>query len=229
MRESDLYPVVKSFLEGQGYEVKAEVKDCDVVGLRGDEPPLIVELKTGLNLTILLQAVDRLAVSETVYLAVPSGAGPNGRRRKADVTRLCRRLGLGFMVVDQERALVEVRCDPGPYQPRRQPKREAALLREFAERAGDFNEGGQSGRPIVTAYRQDALRLAQALLEHPKAPKDLKSETGVERAGLILRDNHYGWFFRVEKGIYALSDAGVSALEHYADVLRALSEGRCPS
>ncbi|MEM9716296.1 MAG: DUF2161 family putative PD-(D/E)XK-type phosphodiesterase [Pseudomonadota bacterium] len=222
MRETDLYPVVKDFLEGQGYDVKAEVTDCDVVALRGDEPPLIVELKTGLNLTVVLQAVDRLAVSDTVYLAVPSGAGPKGRRRKSDVVKLCRRLGLGFLLVDLKRNLVEVQCDPGPYQPRRQPKREAALLKEFAKREGDFNTGGQSGRPLVTAYRQDALRLCKALQEEPNAPKFLKQITGVERAGVILRDNHYGWFFRVEKGVYALSEAGGEALEVYADVVKAL-------
>ena len=39
------YPAVKAFLEGQGYDVKAEVQGCDVVGTRGDEPPVIIELK----------------------------------------------------------------------------------------------------------------------------------------------------------------------------------------
>jgi len=222
MRETDLYPVVKAFLEGQGYAVKAEVKDCDVVALRGDETPVIVELKTGLNLTVVLQAIDRLAVSDTVYLAVPSGASPKGRRRKADVTRLCRRLGIGFMLVDLTRQLVEVQCDPGPYEPRKQPRRAAALLKEFAKREGDFNAGGQTGRPLMTAYRQDALRLADALRVAPNSPRTLKTMTGVERAGPILLANHYGWFFRVEKGVYALSDAGLAALETYADVIAAL-------
>lgn len=222
MRETDLYPIVKAYLEGQGYEVKAEVTDCDVVAMRGQEPPVIVELKTGLNLTVVLQAVDRLAVAETVYLAVPASSAPQTRRRRNDVVKLCRRLGLGFLLVDVTRGLVEVQCDPGPYQPRKQPKREAALLKEFAKREGDFNAGGQTGRPLVTAYRQDALRLANALREDASAPKDLKAVTGVEKAGPILSANHYGWFFRVEKGVYALSDAGLEALETYKDVVAAL-------
>ncbi|MEO0341848.1 MAG: DUF2161 family putative PD-(D/E)XK-type phosphodiesterase [Pseudomonadota bacterium] len=223
MRETELYPIVKLFLEGQGYVVKAEVKDCDVVGLRGTEPPVIVELKTALNLTVVLQAVDRLTVADHVYLAVPSSVAPASRRRRAQTVALCRRLGLGVLWVDLVRGLVEVASDPGPYQPRRTPKREAALLKEFAQRAGDFNEGGQSGRPVVTAYRQDALRLAVGLENGPQSPKALKASTGVEKAGVILRDNHYGWFFRVEKGVYARSDAGDRALETYAEVVKALS------
>ena len=35
-REEDLYAPVKAFLEGQGYEVKAEVRDCDLY--RGSIP-----------------------------------------------------------------------------------------------------------------------------------------------------------------------------------------------
>ena len=43
--ESDLYAPVKALLEGQGYVVKGEVRGCDVVAVRGREPPVIVELK----------------------------------------------------------------------------------------------------------------------------------------------------------------------------------------
>ena len=50
MRETDLYPPVKAFLEAQGYTVKGEVEGCDVVALRGDEPPVVVELKTAFSL-----------------------------------------------------------------------------------------------------------------------------------------------------------------------------------
>ena len=44
MRERSLYPPVKSFLEAQGYEVKGEVNGCDLVAIRGEEAPVIVEL-----------------------------------------------------------------------------------------------------------------------------------------------------------------------------------------
>ena len=68
--ESDLYAPVKALLEGQGYVVKGEVRGCDVVGVRGEEPPVIVELKRVFGLSLVLQGVDRLALSDRVYLAV---------------------------------------------------------------------------------------------------------------------------------------------------------------
>ena len=71
MRETDLYAPVKRHLELQGYEVKAEVRGCDVVAVRGVEVPLIVELKLGLTLQLLYQAVGRMAISEHVYIAIP--------------------------------------------------------------------------------------------------------------------------------------------------------------
>ena len=83
--ESDLYPAVKAFLEGQGYDVKAEVCGCDVVATRGDEPPVIVELKVSFNLALLLQGIDRLSLTDRVYLAV---SRPRSRRaRGASVQR----------------------------------------------------------------------------------------------------------------------------------------------
>ena len=57
MRETDLYAPIKSFLEGQGYEVKAEVASADVVACRADEEPLIVELKTSFSLALVHQGV----------------------------------------------------------------------------------------------------------------------------------------------------------------------------
>ena len=73
--ETSLYAPVKAFLEGQGYTVKGEIRTCDVVARRGDEPPVIVELKTGLTLELLLQGVQRLSLADTVYLAVPAPRG----------------------------------------------------------------------------------------------------------------------------------------------------------
>ena len=48
MLEHALYPPVKAFLETQGYVVKGEVNGCDLVAIRGEEPPVIVELKNDL-------------------------------------------------------------------------------------------------------------------------------------------------------------------------------------
>src|SRR5262249_23935050 len=110
--ESDLYAPVKAFLEAQGYEVKAEVTGCDVVGTRGDEPPVIVDLKLPFTLALVLQGVDRLTMTARVSLAVPQPRGRGAGRApiyRRDVRALCRRLGLGLMTVSSR---VDVLLDP---------------------------------------------------------------------------------------------------------------------
>jgi hypothetical protein len=223
-REEDLYEPVKAFLEGQGYVVKSEVRGCDLVARRGAEPPVIVELKKAFNLALLLQGIDRLAVSDQVYLAfaAPSRAAA-WRRDRRPILKLCRRLGLGLLMVHSDRDLVEPLLDPLPYQPRPNRKRQALLLKEFAQRVGDPNTGGQSRRPIVTAYRQNALRCA-ALLQRqgPTKAAEVARGTGVSTAATLMRSDVYGWFQRVERGIYDLSPKGREALLLYADMVREL-------
>jgi hypothetical protein len=64
MKESDLYQPLKRLLESQHYEVKEEVRDCDVLAVRGKEAPVVVELKDSLNLDVILQAVERLSLTD---------------------------------------------------------------------------------------------------------------------------------------------------------------------
>ena len=71
MREQDLYPPIKAFLEAQGYEVKAEVDGCDVVAMRRPDAPVIVEMKTAFSLALVLQGIARQGLFDDVYLAVP--------------------------------------------------------------------------------------------------------------------------------------------------------------
>lgn len=71
MKESDLYLPLKRFLESQGYEVKSEVGACDVVAVRGGELPVVVELKLSFNIDVVLQAVDRLSLTQKVYIGIP--------------------------------------------------------------------------------------------------------------------------------------------------------------
>ncbi len=97
MAEADLFGPIKRVLEGQGYTVKGEIGACDVVALRGDEEPVVVELKKSLNFALVLQAVDRMRVSDSVYIAFRIGKGHSAswRSRRKQVTSLLRRLGLG--------------------------------------------------------------------------------------------------------------------------------------
>jgi hypothetical protein len=71
----------------------------------------------------------------------------------------------------------------------------------------------------MTAYRQQALVCAAALTQGPARPRDLKG--GVPDAPKILLRNVYGWFVRVERGVYALSEGGKAALVRWASHLPA--------
>jgi hypothetical protein len=221
--EAALYGPVKRFLERLGYEVKGEVRGCDLVARRGDEPPVIVELKLRFNLALVLQGVDRLALSERVYVAVtrPPRRSRGTMPDAPGVRRLCRRLGLGLILVGRDTvAVVE---EPVPYRPRPAHQRAARLIAEFDRRQGDMNIGGTRRTPIVTAYRQDALRCAGALAANgPMALAQLRIATGVADAAPMLQRNVYGWFTRLRRGTYTVSDRGREALGQFAEAVAAL-------
>jgi hypothetical protein len=208
--ESDLYAPVKALLEGQGYSVKGEVRGCDVVAVRGDEPPVIVELKRAFGMGLVLQGINRLALSDAVYLAV--GAWPKNLR---DIKKLCKRLGLGLMVVVGER--VDILLDPAPYKPRKDRRRLGRMLGEHARRIGDPTLGGSSTRvPLMTAYRQEALRCAGLLAKNgPMKIAALKLAADAPKAAAILSADYYGWFERIERGIYGLTPKGRMGLEQH--------------
>jgi hypothetical protein len=205
-RETALYEPVKRYLEAQGFEAKGEVCGCDVVAVRAGEPPILViaELKLGFTLELVLQAVDRLRSADQVYLAVP--ATRRGRDRDARAQRLCRMLGLGLLAVDLRLGAVTVISEPAPYRPRPNLPQRRRLLKEHGLRKGDPTPGGSARAPIMTAYRQRALACAGAMAEGDVRPRDLKHLA--DDAGTILLRNVYGWFERVDRGRYRLTEAG---------------------
>ncbi|MEL6532111.1 MAG: DUF2161 family putative PD-(D/E)XK-type phosphodiesterase [Pseudomonadota bacterium] len=214
-QETELYAPIKAYLEAQGYTVKAEIAGADVVACRGEEPPVIVELKEGFSLALFHQGLARLSISDAVYLAVRRGPGLAFQRALKRNVSLARRLGLGVLTVHPASGAVLAHCDPGPYAPRKSKPRQARLLKEFARRQGDPNAGGTRGK-LMTAYRQDALACAGHLAQNgPTRGAEVKAATGVDRATTIMRDDHYGWFERVALGTYALSPAGEAGLKDW--------------
>jgi hypothetical protein len=146
--EADLYAPVKQFPEALGYKVKGEVRGCDVVAIRHNadgetEPPIVVELKLTFSLGFVLQGIDRLAVTDLVYLAAPTSParpGSSGREPYSPahpaVRRLCRRLGLGLLAVHP------------PAQ-----KDAAARARGAAQGGGDRGQGPARVAPLVEAEK----------------------------------------------------------------------------
>ena len=209
--KTSLYLPVKRFLEGLGFEVKGEVCSCDIVAVdRGSPIALVVcELKLSFTLDLVLQAVDRSTACDEVWLAVRGSVRGRGRESDPRVKRLCRLPGFGLLSVFGS-GRVEVLVEPAPWRPRRNAKRRSQILDEHQRRRGNPAAGGGTRRPIMTAYRQQALQCAAASALTPARPRDLKN--AIPDAPKILLQNVYGWFVRVESGVYALSEAGRAAL-----------------
>lgn len=244
--ETELYPPIKAFFTSRGYEVKAEIRGCDLVAYRADQTqPIIVEMKKTFTLPLLLQGIDRQKTGAAVWLAVERNRTKRGahNQRFTELTALCRRLKLGFMTVTFYRTkppVIEVWSEPdGARQApaidttnaaestvsytavsgRRQKAGAARLMKEFNARSGDYNVGGSTKRKLVTAYRERAIQCALALACHgPSAPRHVTNWTGCPSAGALLRSNHYGWFRRIGKGLYSLAPAGAEGLHEFTEV-----------
>ncbi|MBP1844021.1 hypothetical protein J2046_002279 [Rhizobium petrolearium] len=214
--ETSLYAPVKTFLESFGYEVKGEVGGCDLVGLSETDPPVVVvcELKLSFNLELILQAVDRAATSDEVWIAARVSASGRGREADQRYRDLCRRLGIGMLGVSGAGEVSVIVSSVSPM-PRTNPKRRTRLVKEHRRRRGDPAIGGSTKVPVMTAYRQQALACAAALVHGPLRPRDMK--TAAPNAGSILLANYYGWFQRVEKGVYALTELGRQSLERWPE------------
>jgi len=108
---------------------------------------------------------------------------------------------------------VELLVEPGPWRPRRDPKRRARLVREHRRRLGDPVAGGTTKVPIMTAYRQQALACAASLSNGPRPTSEIR--TAIPDGPKILLHNVYGWFFRVGRGVYGLTPEGITALTRW--------------
>ncbi|MGJ4900448.1 DUF2161 domain-containing phosphodiesterase [Bradyrhizobium sp. HKCCYLRH2060] len=212
--ETALYLPVKRFLENLGFSVKGEIGGCDVVALKGDDPPVVVvcELKQVFNLELLLQAVDRAGACDEVWVAANLSARGKGRESDSRYRNLCRRLGFGMLAVTSA-GDIEVLVRPPTTAPRKNPKKRSRLVIEHQRRKGDPVAGGSTRAPIMTAYRQQALACASALSGGPKRVRDLRAE--IPDAPKILQRNVYGWFDRAERGVYVLTKAGLAALRRW--------------
>ncbi|WP_069043883.1 DUF2161 domain-containing phosphodiesterase [Agrobacterium sp. RAC06] len=212
--ETSLYLPVKVFLEQAGYTVKGEIGGCDIVGLSDEDPPVVVvcELKLSFNLELILQAVDRASVADEVWIAGRVSAKGKGRESDRRYRDLCRRLGIGMLGVADNGTVNVIVASVTPM-PRTNPKRRSRLMREHQKRKGDPVIGGSTRTPQMTAYRQQALACAAALAASPLKVRDIRAS--VPEAGKILQANVYGWFERVERGVYGLTPAGQEALERW--------------
>jgi len=209
-QESDLYDPIKTHLQTLGFEVKGEIKDCDIVAKKEDLV-IIIELKLSLNITLILQAVDRFSLADNVYIAIPKQCTLYKKQNK-QVKKLIKRLGVGLIVVDFQATqhYVEIVSDPQDYIPRKNKRKQNALLKEFALRIGDTQKGGSTrSKAGLTAYRQRCIRVAEYLLKQsPAKGAEIKKAINEPQATQFLHNDYYGWFNKIERGVYQLSEQG---------------------
>lgn len=216
-KESDLYPPVYEYFTGLGYDVQAEVNSCDLVAQKDGET-IIAELKTGFTLKLIYQAIDRQSISDLVYVVIPrpkrGAKGPQWR----NMLKLAKRLNLGLITVAMDSPLKAVDIVAVPEisgTVRKNTNKSASLNKETGSRSLRANTGGINKTKILTAYREKSifvLCLVEVLRQ--VSPSDIAKILNDTSAGTIVSRNYYGWFKKISKGVYGLSEKGLEALKN---------------
>ena len=228
--EVDLYKPVKDFFTAEGYDVYGEVNDCDVVAVREDEL-IIVELKLRLNMDLVMQATKRQRLSDQVYVAIPKPKLSFRSQKWRDICYLMRRLEVGLLIVSLEKNEEQIKVihHPTPFDRKKSmqqsKKRRNRLLSEIEGRTGDFNTGGSNKLKIMTSYKENCIHIACCLIHHgPLSSKSLREIGTGEKTYQILHKNYDGWFEKVERGIYAISETGINGVKEYPDLVKYYNE-----
>ncbi|MBN2267929.1 MAG: hypothetical protein JXC35_00730 [Acholeplasmataceae bacterium] len=219
MEEKDLFLPIKSLLENQGFVVKGEVNDIDILAVK-DDFMLAVELKTKITLKLIYQAIERFKICEKVYLGIPVEAIKSHQKNMKSFVLLLKRLNLGLIIVKKNRA--EVYLDALEYDVKKSKERnqdkKVKTRKEFSLRENTDVLGGTKGIQM-TYYREQVIQIAKVIeIHHTASPKMIKSETHIEKTSSILQKNYYGWFKRIERGQYQLSEIGINELKNLSHI-----------
>jgi len=222
--EKDLYQPVYDYFKELGYDVHGEVKDCDITAKKGDEL-IIIELKRNMSVELLIQAAKRQRITENVYIAIPKPRYGIYTKKWKDLCFIARRLELGLITVSLKDGAKQVNVvfEPRPFDRRKSMqllgKKRKNIISEIDGRHGSYNIGGISRTKIMTAYRENAIHIACCLKKYGQlSPRKLKELGTGEKTRSILEKNFYGWFERVERGVYKLSDTGHEVFSMYPEL-----------
>lgn len=216
MLETDLYQPVKSFFESQGYTVKAEINDIDILAIKEDIT-IAIELKVKISLKLIYQVIERQKLVDNVFLAIPKDSYKSHQNSIKHFQLLLKRLNLGLILIDKKK--VEVVFEPNHYDLNKSKslnkRKKEKLLNTFNNLFSDPNKGGSKGKRM-TVYKQNAIKIASLLAEKPGlSPKEIINETGVLNTQSILQKNFYGWFQKNSYASYLLTEKGIAEYKKY--------------
>ena len=233
-RETDLNDPVKRWLIDQGCDVKAEIKDVDLIGRFQDDLLIGVELKLKLNLEVINQAVERQSFCDMVYIAVLHDYKMVETKRYKMTLLTLKRLNLGLLLVNlrsTEPYVIEV-IKPESFDFEQSRKRKVtkrqSIIKEFNKRKSDVNKGGSSKQKLMTAYKEHCLMVLYLMFAYDLSTTKELVNYGFEPKQVmsIWNKNFYKWFEKKDKGVYAVSEEGVLALEEFKPVIEFLLEKR---
>lgn len=158
MKESDLFQPVKDLLVSMGFSnIYGEVCEVDIYGYSDAGHTVSVELKKSLNVKVISQAVDNLAVSNYNYVAVPYVKGLSYS------WNVLRKLGIGLIVIRGGKAYVSIKAKDA------EPKRN---LKKHIKPHHDRTVGGKKSGENPTAYSETMDRVIQFLKDNPLSHVD---------------------------------------------------------
>lgn len=213
--EKDLYLPLERYFTALGYKVNGEINGCDLVAEQ-DGHLIVVEMKLALNLELILQGSERQKIADQVYIAYLKPKPFKHTQRLKRIIGLLKRLEMGLLLVNPEgqQREVEVVLEAKPYdreQARARYKRHKNQIVHELHKRQAKTIGGVTGTKIMTAYREDAISVAECIESHgPLSIKEMEVALAAlmdgKRLRSILTKNYYGWFIRVERGIYGIGD-----------------------
>lgn len=228
--EVDLYKPIEKHFSKLGYDVYGEVKDCDITAVK-DDALIIIELKLRLNIDLLIQATQRQKLTDQVYIAIPKPSYSFFSKKWKDICHLIRRLELGLIIVSflKSSTKMDIVIEPAPFDRKKSmqqnKKKRTKLLTEIEGRHGSHNIGGSHQTKIMTAYKENCIQIAYYLENYgPLSPKALRQMGTGEKTLSILNQNYYGWFDRVKRGTYIISDKGKAEIKEHSHILEYFSQ-----
>lgn len=215
MKETELYKPIKNYLLKNGYNIQAEVKNCDIAYLE-NKKLVVIEMKKSFNLKLLYQAIDRKTFADKVFVAINRPKSFKKRETK-HMLKILKAMDIGLISVSLDSPLksVEIILEPKDEKIKKKTRKRTMVLNEINRRNLDLNIGGSTKKDnILTAYKEQVIFVACVLNKiGQSSPANIKNQFNIQNVSYILQKNHYDYFEKIERGIYTLSKKGKNMLK----------------